>query len=138
MTSPQRPFLALGLRLVSALLFSTLLMLVKWAGESGIALPEIMFWRQAVSVPLFLGWLGMTGGLHRLRSQRKLIHARRAAMGMTNMIFNFGATILLPLAEATVLGFTSPIFAVIIAALFLREHIGPYRWAAVALGFVGV
>ena len=138
MNLPQRPLYALGLRIVSALLFSTLLMLVKYAGESGIALPEIMFWRQAVSLPFVLGYLAMTHQLHRLRTQRLGSHARRAALGMTNMVFNFGATILLPLAEATVLGFTTPLFAVVLAALIWREHIGPYRWVAVALGFVGV
>jgi drug/metabolite transporter (DMT)-like permease len=135
---PHRPILALGLRLLSAMLFATLLMLVKHAGESGVALPEIMFWRQAVSIPILLGWLAMTGGLARLRTRRLGSHARRAAVGTMNMVFNFGATILLPLAEATVLGFTTPLFAVVLAALVMREHIGPYRWLAVALGFAGV
>jgi drug/metabolite transporter (DMT)-like permease len=135
---PQRPILALGLRICAAVMFATLLMLVKYAGESGVALPEIMFWRQAVTIPVLLGWLLLTGGLHRLRTQRLGSHARRAGIGMTNMVFNFGATILLPLAEATVLGFTTPLFAVILAALVLREQIGPYRWLAVGLGFAGV
>lgn len=138
MDLPQRPFFALGLRIGSALLFATLLMLVKYAGESGVALPEIMFWRQAVSLPLILFYLAMTGGLHRLKTQRLGIHGRRAVMGMTNMVFNFGATILLPLAVSTVLGFTTPLFAVVLAAVVLREHIGRYRWLAVALGFLGV
>ena len=120
------------------MLFATLLMLVKLAGESGVALPEIMFWRQAVTVPLILGWLWWTSGLHRLRTQRIGSHARRAGVGMFNMIFNFGAAILLPLAESTTLGFTTPLFAVVLAALVLREHVGPWRWAAVALGFAGV
>ncbi|MCW1427933.1 DMT family transporter [Novosphingobium sp. JCM 18896] len=138
MDLPQRPFLALGLRIVSAFLFATLLVLVKYASQSGVALPEIMFWRQAVSIPLILAGLAMTGGLHRLRTQRLASHGKRALLGMTNMIFNFGAAILLLPAEATVLGFTTPLFAVIMAALLWREHIGPYRWAAVALGFLGV
>ncbi len=138
MDLPQRPFLALGLRIISAMLFATLLMLVKYASQSGVALPEIMFWRQAVSIPLILSYLALTGGLGRLRTTRLASHGRRAALGMTNMIFNFGAAILLLPAEATVLGFTTPLFAVVMAALVLREHIGPYRWVAVALGFVGV
>ena len=134
----QRILYALALRVAAAMMLATLLALVKYAGESGIALPEIMFWRQAVSVPLLLGWLAVKGGLPRLRTRRLASHARRAAVGMTNMIFNFGAAILLPLAESTTLGFTTPLFAVILAALVMREHIGPYRWLAVALGFAGV
>lgn len=136
--SEQRIVYALVLRVAAAMALASLLALVKYAGESGIALPEIMFWRQAVSVPLLLGWLAATGGLHRLRTRRLGSHARRAAVGMTNMVFNFGAAILLPLAESTTLGFTTPLFAVVLAALVMREHIGPWRWLAVALGFLGV
>jgi drug/metabolite transporter (DMT)-like permease len=136
--SEQRIVLALALRVAAAMALATLLALVKYAGESGIALPEIMFWRQAVSVPLLFGWLAATGGLSRLRTKRLGSHARRAAVGMTNMVFNFGAAILLPLAESTTLGFTTPLFAVVLAALVMREHIGPWRWLAVALGFAGV
>ncbi len=124
--------------MLSAAAFATLLMLVKYAGESGIALPEIMFWRQAVTVPIVLGWLWATGRLSVLRTQRLTIHGRRAVLGMTNMVFNFGSAILLPLALSTVLGFTAPLFAVLIAAFVLRQHIGPWRWTAVALGFAGV
>jgi drug/metabolite transporter (DMT)-like permease len=134
----QRPILALGLRVLAAAVLATLLMLVKLTGESGVALPEIMFWRQAVGVPMLFGWLAATGGLGRLRTRRLGSHFGRAAVGTINMTFNFGAAILLLPAESTTLGFTTPLFAVVLAALVMREHVGPYRWAAVALGFAGV
>lgn len=134
----QRPILALGLRVLAAMVLATLLMLVKLTGESGVALPEIMFWRQAVGVPMLLGWLAATGGLGRLRTRRLGSHFGRSAVGTINMTFNFGAAILLLPAESTILGFTTPLFAVLLAALVMREHVGRYRWAAVALGFAGV
>jgi len=134
----DRPLLALTLRLGSALGIASLLALVKLAGESGVALPEIMFWRQAVSAPLILAWLVATGGLGRLKTNRLGSHARRAGIGMFNMVFNFGAAILLPLAVSTTLGFTTPLFAVILAALVMREKVGAWRWIAVGLGFLGV
>ena len=134
----QRPLLALGLRVAAAMVFATLLALVKLSSESGVALPEIMFWRQAVVLPVLLGWLAATGGLHRLKTRRIGAHAGRAGIGMFSMIFNFGAPILLPLAESTTLGFTTPLFAVLIAGIILRQHVGPWRWTAVALGFAGV
>ena len=37
-------------------------MLIKLAGEAGISLPEILFWRQFLTVPLVLGFLARTGG----------------------------------------------------------------------------
>jgi hypothetical protein len=51
------------LRIAAVAAISTLLMLVKLAGQSGIALPEIMFWRQAITVPTMLLGLGLVGKL---------------------------------------------------------------------------
>jgi len=97
-----------------------------------------MFARQAVTIPVILGYLWATGGLGRLRTRRIGTHARRSVMGMSNMICSFGAAMLLPLAISTTLSFTAPIFAVLISYLWFREKVGPWRWSAVALGFAGV
>jgi drug/metabolite transporter (DMT)-like permease len=134
----DRPVLALGLRLTAALLMATLTMLVKYASDVGIALPEIMFWRQAVTVPVLFAWLWVTSGLARLRTDRLRSHGLRAMTGMCGMLCGFGAATLLPLAEATILSFTTPLFAVILTAVVLREHVGPWRWLSVLCGFIGV
>lgn len=138
MTHAERPLHALALRLAGIALIAALYLLVKLAGESGVALPEIMFWRQALSLPLIAAVLAAQGELGKLRTRRIGAHAMRSTLGMTGMLCNFGAALLLPLAEATVLGFTTPLFAVIITAAVLRERVGPWRWAAVAIGFAGV
>lgn len=134
----QRPIMALGLRLIATAVLSTLVMVVKVTAQSGVAFPEILFWRQVPTIFLIFGWLAMRGEVGRLRTTRLPVHARRAVMGMTGMFFTFGAPLLLPLAESTTFGFTTPIFAVILSALLLKETIGPVRWLAVALGFAGV
>ncbi len=138
MDHPERPLFALALRIGGALSFATMALLIKLAGESGVSLPEIMFWRQFLTIPLILCFLGLTGGLHRLRTRRLGMHATRSMVGMLGMVCNFTAVLMLPLAESTTLGFTTPLFATIVAALLLREHVGPWRWTAVALGFAGV
>ena len=134
----QQPMLALGLRLLAVAVLSTLMMLVKYTAGTGVRLPEILFWRQVPSVLLIFGWLTMRGEIDRLRTQRLGSHARRAMLGLTGMFFTFGAPLLLPLAVSTTLGFITPVFAVILSALLLRERVGPVRWLAVALGFAGV
>lgn len=126
------------LRLGAALSFATMAMLIKLASHQGASLPQIMFWRQIVPVPALLGYLWATGGLGKLRTRRMGSHARRSVVGMIGMVCNFGSVMLLPLAEATTLGFTAPLFVVLIGSLFLREHVGPWRWMAVLLGFAGV
>lgn len=136
--SDNRPFLALGLRLLATAALATLYMLVKLVNRHGVALPEIMFWRQASSIPLLGGWLLARGQVSGLRTRRIGSHALRSLMGTLGMICLFGAQILLPLPVATILGFTTPLFAVLIAAFAMGESQGMLRWAAVVLGFAGV
>lgn len=134
----NRPFLALGLRLTAAMTLSSMMMLVKLAGTHGIGLLEVMFWRQAIPTALILAWLALRRQVPRLATKRLGAHARRGAMGLTGMLFTLGAARMLPLAEATVLGFTAPIFATALAALVLKEPVGRIRWSAIALGFAGI
>jgi drug/metabolite transporter (DMT)-like permease len=50
----------------------------------------------------------------------------------------FKSLALMPLADATVILFGSPIIMTVAAALFLGEKVGPRRWTAVLIGFLGV
>lgn len=138
MPTHDRPIYALALRLAATILFSAMLALVKLTGERGIALPETLFWRQALPALAIFGWLLSRGQLHKLKTQRPWVHARRALIGGTGMFLTLGVVRLLPLAEATVLGFTTPMFAVILSAILLKERVGIWRWSAVVAGLIGV
>ena len=138
MNPHDRPMLALGLRLLATVLFSIMLLLVKLTGERDIALPETLFWRQALPALAIFGWLAARGQIGRLKTKRPWVHARRALIGGTGMFLTLGVVRILPLAEATVLGFTAPMFAVILSALLLKEKVGPWRWTAVVMGLLGV
>lgn len=133
-----RPMLALGLRLLTALTLATMGALLKLAEQRGAHLLELIFWRQALTVVLIGGFLLMAGRIAIVRTKRINAHARRAALGITGMCFVYGAIVLLPLAEATTLSFTTPMWAVILSMILFREKIGRYRAAAIALGFAGV
>ena len=133
-----RPLLALLIRLGAIAALATMSAFIKLASQHGIHLLEIMFWRQLMSIPLILGWLVATRRLDMLRTQRPRTHVLRALYGTLGMLFNFGAVILLPLAEATTMAFTAPIWAVILATMLLREKVGVWRWSAVLFGFAGV
>lgn len=138
MPQHQRPFLALGLRLAATLALATLYMTVKLLHQRGVALPEIMFWRQALSLPLLGGWLAVRGRLFSLYTRRLKTHALRTITGTIGMVCLFGAQVLLPLPVATILGFTTPLFAVLLTAIVYKSPPGRLRWMAVALGFAGV
>ena len=137
-TRPQeRRLFAIGLRLLGVVLLSVMLVCIKLAGERGVALPELMFWRQAGAVPVIAAWAFATTGLHTLRTQHMPLHLRRTGYGLMGMALTFGAALLLPLAEATAISFTIPIFATLLSIMLLHERVGPHRWSAIALGFVG-
>lgn len=134
----QRPFLALGLRLLAMVAMSVMLLMSRLTGEHGIALTETLFWRQLMPAVTIFGWLALRGEIARLRTDRFWIHARRALIGTIGMFLTLGVVRILPLAEATILGFTCPMFAVVLASLVLREKVGRWRWGAVVLGLLGV
>jgi len=134
----ERRLYALGLRLLAVACLSTMGALIKLASTRGVHLVETLFFRQLFSVPVVLLWAAMGPGLASLRTIRIRAHMTRTLFGVTGMVFNFGAVLLMPLAEATTLQFTVPIFATILSALILKEVAGIHRWSAVILGFIGV
>ena len=134
----DRPLLALLVRLGGIMGLSIMAALIKLASQRGIHLAEIIFWRQFITLPIVLGWAMMAGGWRILATKRPGAHALRGIYGAIGMVFNFGAVIMLPLAEWTTFSFSAPIFAVFLAIVLLKERVGPWRWSAVALGFVGI
>lgn len=137
--SSDRPLLALLMRLAGVAGFALMAALIKLASETGIHIAELLFWRQLVSIPILLGWAMLAGGIvQQLSTRRPKAHGVRALYGIVGMVLNFGGVILLPLAEATTLGFTAPMFAVILSIVLLRESVGIWRWSAVAAGFLGI
>lgn len=73
-----------------------------------------------------------------LQSKKRMAHFWRAALGTSGMVTSFYALAHLPLADATAISFTTPLFIVIVAALFLGETVRWRRWTATAVGFCGV
>ena len=134
----ERPLLALAIRLGAIAGLATMSALIKLAADRGVHLAEIMFWRQLATLPILLAWAALIGGIAQLKTARPGMHFKRALYGTVGMVLNFGAVILLPLAEATTMNFTAPIWAVILATLLLKERPGVWRWSAVAAGFIGV
>ena len=134
----QRPLAGIALRLVTAVLLATMFALVKLASTRGVTLVESLFYRQIGSAACAVGLVAAGAGFQSLRTKRVGAHVGRMALGLTAMALNFLAMIMLPLAEATAIGFTVPIFSTILAALMLGEATGRWRWGAVAAGFAGV
>ena len=53
------------------------------------------------------------------------------------MYFGFAALALLPLPDATAIGYLAPLIATGLAAIILKENVQAYRWIAIFIGFIG-
>ncbi|MBB5984601.1 DMT family transporter [Sphingobium lignivorans] len=134
----DRPIYAIVLRLLAMMMLALTYAIGKLLVERGANLGEILFYRQLFAFPVAAGWAFATLGLALVPMAPMRTHVARTGLGLFGMLLNFGAVALLPLAEATSIGFTMPIFATILSALVLKEPTGIHRWGAVLLGFVGV
>lgn len=98
---------------------------------------EIAFFRQAFGIIALLPWF-LRYGAAPLRTQRLPLHALRAAINVVAMFAFYYALATTPLAQVSALAFSSPIFATIMAMLFLGEVVRLRRWIAILVGFAGV
>ena len=98
---------------------------------------ELIFLRSVISLCLILPW-ALRGGAGVLRTRRLGLHVFRNAIHYLGNLGWFLGVILVPLADVAALQFTIPLFLVVMAALILREKIGPHRWWATAIGFTGM
>jgi drug/metabolite transporter (DMT)-like permease len=130
--------LGMGLRLAAALALALMFAGVKWAGQHDVSVGESLFYRQVGTALCAVGWVALGPGFATLKTKRVGAHVARMAIGVISMGLNFLAFILLPLAEATAIGFSVPIFATMLAALVLGERTGRWRWGAILVGFLGV
>ncbi len=119
-------------------MFSLMSVFAKLLSENHSVI-EIGFYRNLVATLPFLIMIFIFG-----RREILIIKSRpaavgfRAVLGAVSLVTTFAAFSIMPMAETTVLLFTASLFIPILGVVFLREHVGAYRWAAVLIGFVGV
>ena len=99
--------------------FSTMGAMLKLASTYGLNAPELVFYRSVFSLPVVVLWVLNRETLAVLRPNNPLAHVWRSALGLTSMGLTFQALILLPLADATAINFTAPIFATVLSFLVL-------------------
>lgn len=98
---------------------------------------QAVFLRFAFGV-ILIAPMVMKAGLGSLKTSRLPLFGLRGVLSAAEMCLWFMAVLYLPLAEATTLNFTVPLFGTILAALVLRETVRIHRWLAVLVGFIGV
>lgn len=98
----------------------------------------IVLLRAGLTTALLIPALLLVPRLRRqLRFSRPGLHILRGALIGVSTHLGFYALAHLPLATASVLFFTAPIFATLLTGPIQGERVGPRRWAAVCAGFAG-
>ncbi|WP_136439699.1 DMT family transporter [Pacificoceanicola onchidii] len=89
---------------------------------------------------LFFGVLVILAlrGSHVLRSKTPVLQIMRGIAAAGSATLFITAVRHVPLADAVAVSFIAPFIVTIFGALLLREPVGPRRWTAVAIGFVGM
>jgi drug/metabolite transporter (DMT)-like permease len=86
----------------------------------------------------FLFYL-LAAGIFRKKIKRPAwrLHFGRTLFGWGGVSCMFAAAAFIPLSDATAISFLNPVFAMMLAIPFLGERVGPVRWAAAGIAFVG-
>ena len=122
---------------LAAALFASLTALVRHV-SARVPPVEIVFFRSVFGLLFMLPWaLGAGAGVANLRTRRLGMHGLRALSALGSFICWYLAFAVMPIAEATALSFTAPLFATVGAVLFLGEVVGVRRASAVVVGFIG-
>lgn len=124
--------------IMSVLTASVMTLSVRWAGEE-LDSRVIVLLRSLGGLALALVALAaiprLKGGL---RFSAPWLHIWRGGLIGVSTNLGFWTITQIPLATATVLFFTAPIFTTILAIPLQKERVGPRRAAAIAAGFLGV
>ena len=137
-----QPLLGIALKVASTLVFTVMATLIKLVSPR-YPVGELVFFRSAFAlIPVFI-WVAWRDGQWRsvvavFRTTRFSNHIIRSAAGVSGMFLGFAALSMLPIADATAIGYASPLMAVAFAVLLLKEKVHVFRWTAVGVGLVGV
>lgn len=137
-TQSSDPMKGIFLKVASVVVFLCMSTLIKAAGKD-LPAGQITFLRSAFAMVPILAFLAAHGQLRdAFRTNDIFGHFKRGFVGILSMGFGFYGLIHLPLPESIALGYALPLVTVVIAAIFLKERVGIYRWTAVLVGLAGV
>lgn len=134
----MQPLRGITLKLLSICVFMGMASLIKATADE-VPPGQAVFFRSFFAMPVIVVWLLFRGELrHGLETRNPMGHFWRGLVGTTSMGLGFAALGLLPLPDATAIGYAAPLLVVIFAAMFLGEEVRAFRLSTVALGLVGV
>jgi len=127
--------LAILFMVLSGIFATSMHCLIRFATEENHPF-EVAFFRTIFVLLIFLPFV-VKNGFKTLKPNNIKLQSYRAIIGSVAMLCMFYGLSITELAKATALMFTVPIFATILAIIFLKEVVGIRRWSAMFVGFFG-
>ena len=129
------PLIAISLMIISGLFFVLMHSAVKYLSKE-VHIFEIAFFRCALVIFVLAPVIIQQGKTIFITKQPKMQFLRIITNSLAMLCFFYGISTT-PLAQLTTLGFTVPIFATILAVIFMKEKIRLRRTTALIIGFIG-
>jgi len=129
------PLIAISLMIISGLFFVLMHSAVKYLSKE-VHIFEIAFFRCALVIFVLAPVIIQQGKTIFKTKQPKMQFLRIITNSVAMLCFFYGISTT-PLAQLTTLGFTVPIFATILAVIFMKEKIRLRRTTALIIGFIG-
>ncbi len=122
---------------VAYLVFAGIDTCAKWLVLSGLPVTEVVFARYLGHFALVLVF-SMPLSMALLRTRHLGLECLRGGALFLSTSLNFWALLHLPLTTTMAIFFTTPMIVCLLSIPLLGEQVGPRRWAAIGLSFVGV
>ena len=99
---------------------------------------QVVWARYVFHALVFLAIFSRSGIISQMKTSRPFLHIARSITLMIGTVSFFTALIYLSLPEAVAINFVAPLLVTALSIPFLGEKVGPHRWAAICIGFLGV
>ena len=123
--------------IAASALFALTSTIAKWQVEI-YPVGEVMFFRSLFSLIVCAAVILPSTGLAVFATKRPRDHLGRGLSQAISQTSTVIALSLMPLAGAIAINFSAPLFAALIAVIFLGERAGAVRWGVLLFGFCGV
>lgn len=131
------PLFGIALAILGSFCFVVQDSAMKWLTDE-LPVLQIIFLRSLFGIAYVLAYRGLSKRPVSLRVQRPWVMALRTAINVASWCLFFTGLKYLPLATATALFFSFPLFLTLLSIPLLGEAVGYRRWIAVVFGFGGV
>lgn len=136
-TAHARPLVGVGLMLAAMAILPVIDVIAKKLGQAGMPILVVVWARALFGGVMTLPFALKAEGTRAFRPAQPLRQLARAVLLFGATFLFFSALKYLPIADAMAIFFVNPLVIVVLSALVLHERVGPRRWAAVAVGFIG-